>query len=157
MCIRDSFLLRLPVLGTLVRGVDTARFASTLATLTEAGVPMLRAITAASETLSNSVLRAAVDEVVGKVREGMGLGRALSQAKVFPPVLVRLVELGETTGQLPEMLGHAARNQAQEVEQRASAATAILEPALILVMGMVVMGIVLAVLMPIIEINQLVR
>ena len=153
----DRFLLRLPVVGTLVRGVDTARFASTLATLTEAGVPMLSAITAASETLSNSVLRAAVDAVVVQVREGMGLGRALSQTRVFPPILVRLVELGESTGQLPDMLGHAARNQAREVEQRAGAAAAILEPALILAMGLVVMGIVMAVLMPIIEINQLVR
>lgn len=153
----DRFLLRLPIVGTLVRGVDTARFASTLATLTEAGVPMLRALGAASETLSNSVMRASLDDVVRQVREGMGLGRALGQAKVFPPILVRLVELGETTGQLPDMLGHAARNQAREVEQRASAASAILEPALILLMGLVVMGIVLAVLMPIIEINQLVR
>ncbi len=153
----DRALLRLPVFGRLVRGIDAARFASTLSMLVEAGVPMLRALAAAEATLSNSVLRSAVTEAIGRVREGSGLARALSPARVFPPVLIRLVEIGEATGQLPRMLGHAARNQTQEVERRATAMATLLEPMLILFMGAIVLGIVLAVLMPIIEINQMVR
>jgi general secretion pathway protein F len=153
----DARLLTLPLFGRIVRGVDTARFASTLAMLVEAGVPMLRALSAAEATLSNSTLRAVVQESIGRVREGVGLARALAPAKAFPPVLIRLIEVGESTGRLPRMLGHAARIQAREVERRATALATLLEPALILVMGALVLGIVLAVLMPIIEINQLVR
>jgi general secretion pathway protein F len=153
----DRTVMRLPLFGRLVQGIDTARFASTLAMLVEAGVPMLRALAAAEATLSNSVLRAVVNEAIDRVREGVGLARALGAAKVFPPVLIRLIEVGEATGRLPVMLGHAARNQTREVERRATAMATLLEPMLILVMGAVVLGIVLAVLMPIIEINQLVR
>jgi general secretion pathway protein F len=107
--------------------------------------------------LSNTVLRNAVVEAIERVREGQSLAKALGVAKVFPAVLVRLIEVGEATGQLPKMLNHAARNQAFEVERRATALATLLEPALILLMGAVVLGIVLAVMMPIIEINQLVR
>lgn len=153
----DRALLRLPLIGRLVRGIDTARFASTLAMLVEAGVPMLRALAAAEATLANSVLRAVVADAIDGVREGASLARSLATAKVFPPVLIRLVEVGEATGQLPRMLGHAARNQSHEVERRAAAFATLLEPLLILVMGAVVLGIVLAVLLPIMEINQLVR
>lgn len=153
----DRALLRLPLFGRLVQGIDTARFASTLAMLVEAGVPMLRALAAAEATLGNAVLRTAVSDAIQRVREGVGLARALGPAKVFPPVLIRLIEVGEATGQLPRMLSHAARNQTREVERRAAAAATLLEPLLILVMGAVVLGIVLAVLMPIIEINQMVR
>jgi general secretion pathway protein F len=153
----DRALLRLPLIGRLVRGIDTARFASTLAMLVEAGVPMLRALAAAEATLANSVLRAVVADAIDGVREGASLARSLAMAKVFPPVLIRLVEVGEATGQLPRMLAHAARNQTQEVERRAAAFATLLEPLLILVMGAVVLGIVLAVLLPIMEINQLVR
>ena len=153
----DRAMLRLPLIGRLVRGIETARFASTLAMLVEAGVPMLRALAAAEATLANSVLRAVVADAIDGVREGASLARSLAMAKVFPPVLIRLVEVGEATGQLPRMLAHAARNQTQEVERRAAAFATLLEPLLILVMGGVVLGIVLAVLLPIMEINQLVR
>jgi general secretion pathway protein F len=153
----DARLLSLPLFGRIVRGVDTTRFASTLAMLVEAGVPMLRALAAAEATLTNSTLRAAVQDAIGRVREGVGLARALGPAKAFPPVLVRLIEVGEATGQLPRMLSHAARIQSREVERRATAAATLLEPLLILAMGALVLAIVLAVLMPIIEINTLVR
>jgi general secretion pathway protein F len=153
----DRALLRLPVLGRLLRGIDTARFASTLAMLADAGVPMLRALAGAEATLSNTVLRASVRSALDQVREGVGLGRALGQTRAFPPVLIRLIEVGEATGDLPRMLGHAARDQTREVERRATAAAGLLEPALVLLMGVVVLAIVLAVLLPIIEINQLVR
>ena len=153
----DRTVLRLPLFGRLVRGIDTARFASTLAMLSEAGVPMLRALAAAEATLTNTLLRAAATDTIERVREGVGLGRALAATKAFPPVLVRLIEVGEATGDLSKMLTHAAANQSREVERRATAAATLIEPILILIMGVVVLGIVLAVLMPIIEINQIIR
>ena len=153
----DRALLRLPLFGRIFRGIDTARFAATLAMLSEAGVPMLRALAAAEATLSNSLLRAAAADAIERVREGVGLARSLAATRAFPPVLVRLIEVGESTGDLPGMLAHAAHIQSREVEPRASAVATLAEPLLILVMGGVVLGIVLAVLLPIIEINQLVR
>ena len=153
----DRILLRLPVFGRIYRSMDTARFASTLAMLSEAGVPMLRALAAAEATLSNSLIRTAAADVLDRVREGTGLARSLAATSAFPPVLIRLVEVGESTGDLPRMLAHAAQMQSREVERRVSALATLAEPLLILMMGGVVLGIVLAVLLPIIEINQLVR
>jgi len=153
----DQWLLRLPLIGRILRGVDTARFASTLAILTGAGVPLLRALEAARGTLANSVLAAAVGEIIDAVREGQSLAAALGREKVFPPVLVHLAASGEATGELAAMLGRAATNLSREAERRALALSTLLEPLLILLMGAVVLGIVLAVLMPIIEINTLVR
>jgi general secretion pathway protein F len=153
----DRWLLRLPLFGRILRGVDTARFASTLAILTGAGVPLLRALDAARATFVNSVLAAAVGEIIEAVREGQGLAVALGREKVFPPVLVHLAASGEATGQLAATLERAATNLSREAERRALALSTLLEPLLILAMGAIVLGIVLAVLMPIIEINTLVR
>lgn len=154
---RDRWLLRLPLIGRIARGVDTARFASTLAMLSEAGVPMLRALAAAQATLVNTEMRVAAADATERVREGVNLARALFATTVFPPVLIRLIEIGETTGELSEMLDRAAKMQSAEVERRATTLATLAEPLLILAMGGVVLGIVLAVLLPIIEINQLVR
>ena len=153
----DTLALRLPVFGRMVRAVNTARFAATLAILTAAGVPLLRALEAARATLANTVLAKAVADAISAVREGSTLARALGAAKVFPPILVHLAASGEATGELAPMLERAAKNLAREVERRALLLTTLLDPLLILTMGAVVLGIVLAVLMPIIEINQLVR
>jgi general secretion pathway protein F len=153
----DRWVLGLPLLGRIVRGVNTARFASTLAILTSAGVPLLRALEAARATLANAVLASAVSDVIEAVREGQALAPALGRAKVFPPVLVHLAASGEATGELAPLLERAATNLSREAERRALALSTLLEPLLILTMGAVVLGIVLAVLMPIIEINQLVR
>jgi len=153
----DRWMLSLPLFGRILRGIDTARFASTLAILTGAGVPLLRALDAARGTLSNAVLAGAVDEVIEAVREGQGLAAALGRLKVFPPVLVHLAASGEATGKLAETLERAAINLSREAERRALALSTLLEPLLILAMGAVVLGIVLAVPMPIVEINQLVR
>lgn len=152
-----ALLLKLPFFGRILRAIDTARFASTLAILAGAGVPLLRALEAARATLANTVLAAAVGEIIEAVREGHGLAPALAREKVFPPVLVHLAASGEATGELAAMLERAAANLSREAERRALAASTLLEPVLILAMGAVVLGIVLAVLMPIIEINQLVR
>ena len=153
----DAWLLTLPLAGRLIRSYNTARFASTLAILTSAGVPILRGLQAAGETLSNTALRDNVEDATARVREGTSLARALAAQNQFPPVLVHLIRSGEATGNLPEMLDRAAQGEAAELERRTLFLTGLLEPALILTMGLVVLLIVLAVLMPIIEINQMVR
>lgn len=160
-------VLRLPIVGALSRSINTARFASTLAILVGSGVPMLRALQAAGETVTNMALQARVVDAAQRVREGASLSRALraededravtGRLRLFPPVLIHLIGSGEATGKLPEMLGRAADMHAREAERRAMLLTSLLEPALILTMGVVVLLIVLAVLMPIIEINQLAR
>ncbi|WP_423195448.1 MULTISPECIES: type II secretion system inner membrane protein GspF [unclassified Cupriavidus] len=151
------WLLTAPLMGKLIRGYNTARFASTLAILVSAGVPILRSLQAAGETLTNEALRANVDDATTRVREGASLARALAAQNQFPPVLVHLIRSGEATGNLPIMLERAATGEGQELERRTLFLTSLLEPLLILTMGVVVLLIVLAVLMPIIEINQLVR
>jgi general secretion pathway protein F len=150
-------LLRLPLLGRLVRGLNTARFAATLAILTSSGVPLIRALEAGARTLTNDALRANVDDAIARVREGTSLARALAAGAQFPPVMIHMIASGEATGELPEMLERTASTLSGEVERRTLALTSLLEPLLILVMGGVVLVIVLAVLLPIIEINQLVR
>jgi general secretion pathway protein F len=160
-------ILSLPVVGVLSRTLNTARFASTLSILAGSGVPMLRSLQAAGETVTNLAMRARVIDATQRVREGYSLARALragaeeekksGHVKLFPPVLIHLIASGEATGKLPDMLGRAADIHAREAERRALFFTSLLEPALILTMGVIVMLIVLAVLMPIIEINQLAR
>ncbi|TGW16364.1 type II secretion system protein GspF [Stenotrophomonas maltophilia] len=153
----DAMLLRLPMVGRFVLGVNSARFASTLAILLDAGVPLLRALEAARQTLGNALLARCADDVAARVREGAALGSALKVQKVYPPILVHLVASGEKTGSLAPLLDRAAQTISREIERRAMALTALLEPTMILVMGGVVLTIVLAVLMPIMEMNQLVQ
>jgi len=151
------WLLTAPMYGKFERSLNTARFASTLAITTGSGVPILRALQTSRDTLSNVAMRAQVEEAANSVREGVGLARALSAHKHFPPMLIHMIRAGEVTGELPAMLDRAANAQEQDLERRALTIAGLLEPALILAMGVVVLLIVLAVLMPIIEINQLVR
>src|SRR5579864_3606199 len=146
-----------PLLGKLVRGYNTGRFASTLGILTAAGVPMLRALQAAAETLSNVAMRENIDDAIVRVREGTSLSRALGNTKTFPPVLVHLIRSGEATGDVTTMLDRAADGEARELERRTMFLTSLLEPLLILAMGGVVLVIVLAVMLPIIELNNLVQ
>jgi general secretion pathway protein F len=152
-----SWLLDAPVYGKFERSLNTARFASTLAITTGSGVPILRALDTSRETLSNVAMRDLVEQATASVREGVGLARALSAQKHFPPMLVHMIRAGEITGELPQMLERAANSQQAELERRTLTIAGLLEPVLILAMGLVVLLIVLAVLMPIIEINQLVR
>ena len=153
----DARMLRLPLIGRLVRGVNTARFASTLGILSASGVPLIRALEAGAQTLGNEALRATVVDAIARVREGASLSRALAAGGCFPPLMLHMIASGEATGHLAEMLERTAATLAGETERRALALTGILEPLLILLMGGVVLLIVLAVLLPIIEINQLVR
>ncbi len=153
----DTAWLKLPLLGKLSRGYNAARFASTLAMLASAGVPILKALQAAAETLSNRAMRADALDALVLVREGAPLASALTQKKRFPGLLGMFARLGEQTGQLPVMLQRAAAQLSAEVQRRAMQLATILEPLLIVAMGLMVMLIVLAVLLPIIQLNQLVR
>ncbi|HEY0665269.1 MAG TPA: type II secretion system inner membrane protein GspF [Gallionella sp.] len=152
-----SWLLTAPLYGRFERSLNTSRFASTLAITTGSGVPILRALQTSRDTLTNVAMRAQVEEATASVREGVSLARALSAHKYFPAMLIHMIRAGEVTGELPKMLERAANAQEQDLERRAMTLAGLLEPALILAMGVVVLLIVLAVLMPIIEINQLVR
>ncbi|MEJ3960374.1 type II secretion system inner membrane protein GspF [Brachymonas sp. G13] len=151
----DAWWLKLPVVGPLSCQYNAARFAGTLAMLSQAGVPILRALQAATATLSNRAMQVDAEDVIVLVREGAPLGSALSQKSRFPKLIGMFARLGEQTGQLGEMLGRVARQLSGEVQRRAMRLATVLEPLLIVGMGLVVMLIVLAVLMPIMELNQL--
>jgi general secretion pathway protein F len=153
----DAGWLNLPLIGKLARGYNAARFAGTLAMLAGAGVPILKALQAASETLSNRAMRADAMEALVQVREGAPLASALAGKKRFPGIIAMFSRLGEQTGQLPLMLDRAARQLGMEVQRRALQMATILEPLLIVAMGGVVMLIVLAVLLPIIQLNTWVK
>lgn len=153
----DAAWLRMPIVGRLARGYNSSRFAATLGMLTAAGVPILKALQAAADTLSNQALRADALEALVRVREGAPLGTALAQNARFPGLLSMFAKLGEQTGQLPLMLQRAAQQLSADVQRRAMALATILEPLLIVAMGGMVMLIVLAVLMPIMELNQWVK
>ena len=153
----DAAWLNLPVLGRLSRQYNAARFAGTLAMLSGAGVPILKSLQAAAETLGNRSMRADALDALVLVREGAPLASALAQKKRFPALLAMFARIGEQTGRLPEMLQRAATQLSTEVQRRALQLATLLEPLLIVGMGLVVMLIVLAVLLPIIQLNQWVK
>jgi general secretion pathway protein F len=153
----DAAFLRLPLLGRLARGYNAARFGNTLALLAAAGVPILKALQAAAETLGNRAMRADALDALTQVREGAPLASALAAKKRFPGLLAMFARLGEQTGQLPLMLQRASTQLSAEVQRRAMAAATLLEPLLIVGMGGVVILIMLAVLLPIIQLNTWVR
>lgn len=154
-------LLGLPIVGPIVRRTNTVRFADTMAILGSAGVPILRALQASRDTMGNIVMKDQVSDAINRVREGVPLSRALTVAQGsksgFSSVLINLIASGESTGKLPMMLERAAQGQADELERRTMLLTSLLEPILVLTMGGMVLLIVLAILLPIIEINQLVH
>ena len=153
----DRLLLRLPLIGRHLRTLDAARFASTLSILVGSGVPLLAALEAGGRVVQRIPLRQAIASASGRVREGVGLSRALAATRAFPPLLLHMIANGEATGQIAPLLDKAARLQQQELEARTATLTSLIEPALLLLMGAVVLLIVLAVMQPIIEINTLMR
>ena len=153
----DRALLNAPLLGPLLLGFETARFANTMAMLVSANVPILTALHSARSTLGNSVLRAAIDSTEVRLREGTSLSRALGSQGVFSPILIHLIRSGEASGKLDEMLKYGAENAELESEQKTKIFTSLLEPLLILAMGLMVLGIVMAVMQPILEMNSGVR
>lgn len=150
-------LLQLPLLGRHLRTLDSARLASTLAIMASSGVPLLTALDTASAVLGNRLLRQGLTQAANRVREGSPLHRALAAEQLFPPLLIHMIASGEASGQLGGMLERAARQQQNELERRTAMALGLFEPLLILVMGGLVLLIVLAVLLPIIEINMLLQ
>lgn len=153
----QALLLRAAWLGSLIRSSNTSRFASTLSILIAGGVPLLAALNSGARVMGNMVMRKAIENTIEQVREGASLSRALRETRVFPPLLVHLVASGEMSGKLKEMLERVAQLEAQALERRLSVFLTLLEPIMILVMGGVVLMIVLAILLPIMEINQLVH
>ena len=150
-------LLKIPLVKSLVQGLNTARFARTFSILMGSGVPVVEALRISAQVISNLPMRNAVTDVSHRVREGASLHKSLYDSGYFPPMTTQLIASGEASGDLDAMLERAAQSQEREVESLISRLMAIFEPVLLLVMGMIVLVIVLATLLPILELNQLIR
>lgn len=155
--IYHGFLLKLPLIKKMVRGLNTARFARTLSILASSGVPILDAMSISAKVVQNLPMRQAIETAAHKVREGKAINRALDQAGYFPPMTVHLIASGESSGRLDEMLERAAIQQERETDSMLTNMLGLFEPILILVMGGVVLLIVLSILLPILNLNQLVQ
>jgi len=153
----DRFLLRLPLAGKLIRGVNTARFSRTFSILTASAVPVLEALRISAEVVNNLPMRYAVDEAALRVREGAPIGKSLAARKLFPPMMIHLIASGESSGELEKMLERAATNQEREMDALLSTLTNLLGPLMVVFMGAVVMFIVIALLFPIFQLNDLVK
>lgn len=152
-----QLLLRLPLTGRLTRGINTARFTRTLSILAGSGVPILEALKISAEVIENLPMRDAVVEATIRVREGASISKSLAVSKLFPPMMIHLISSGEAGGKLEEMLGRAAAGQEREVDGLIATLLGILQPLVIVFMGGIVLLIVLAILLPIFEINNLIR
>ena len=150
-------LLRLPIIGRITRGLNTAQFTRTLSILAGSGVPVLDSLKIASEVVTNLPMRDAVQEASLRIREGGSIARSLATSRLFPPMTIHLISSGEASGKLDAMLGRAAANQEREMDGLISTLMGLMQPLLIVFMGGVVLTIVLAILMPIFEINQLIK
>ncbi len=152
-----QLLQRTPLVSRLFRGSNTARFARTFSIMVASGVPVLEAMRIATEVMSSLPMREAVEKASHRVREGSAIYKALDQSAVFPPLVVHLIASGESSGNLEEMLNRAAQNQERELERLTGMLMSILEPLLLIVMGAIVMLIVMGILLPIFDMNQLVQ
>jgi len=150
-------MLSIPLVSRLERGLNTGRFARTFSILTASGVPVLESLRISAQVMSNIPMREAVAEASSRVREGTSISAALEKSGYFPPMTVHLIASGEASGKLEEMLERAAINQEREIETLIAAILGLFEPLLILFMGGVVLVIVLAILLPIFDLNQLVQ
>ncbi len=153
----DRVLFAMPAVRFFVRGINIARFTRTLEVLVSSGVPLLEALRTSAGVMTNRHMREKIGNAADRVREGVGLARALDDTRLFPPVALQLVASGEASSNVAQMLDRAAAEQERELESLTSGFLAVLEPVLILVMGGIVLLIVLAILMPIFEMNQLIH
>lgn len=152
----DRRLLHLPLTGRLGRGINVARFASTLSILTASSVPLVEALKISGEVLSNQWLRVKVKEVTQQVTEGASLSASLQQAEYFPPMMIHMIASGEASGELDQMLERVAANQEREIQGFIALILGLFEPLMLLFMGVCVLLIVMAILLPILNINQLI-
>ena len=146
----------MPIVGKLTQGINTARFTQTLSILAGSGVPILESLRIASQVVVNIPMREAVEEAALRIREGGMISRSLATSKLFPPMTTHLISSGETSGRLEEMLAQAAKNQEREVDGLISTLLGIMQPLLVIFMAFIVLMIVLAILLPIFEINNLI-
>ena len=153
----DAFLLRVPLAGKLIRGVNTARFSRTFSILTASAVPVLEALRISAEVINNRPMKNAVDEAALRVREGAPIGKSLAVRKMFPPMMIHLISSGESSGELEKMLERAASNQEREMDGLLATLTNLLGPFMVVFMGAIVMFIVIALLLPIFQLNDLVK
>jgi general secretion pathway protein F len=149
--------LRLPLIGRLVRSGNTGRFMRTLGILFGSGVPILEALRIGSQVVTNMPMREAIDDAAKRVREGVSLNKSLAQSHLFPPIALHLIGSGEASGKLDEMLDRAATNQERELETLVAAMVGVMEPMVIVFMGGIVFLIVMAILLPIFDLNQMVK
>jgi general secretion pathway protein F len=149
--------LRLPMIGRLQRGFNTARFTRTFSILAASAVPVLESLRIAGEVVTNLPMRDAVADAAARVREGAPIGRSLAVSRLFPPMTIHLISSGESSGQLESMLDRAAISQERELDGLLGALVGLLGPMLIIIMGLFVMGIVFAMLLPIFEMNKLIH
>jgi len=149
--------LRLPIVGRVVRGFNTARFTRTLSILSGASVPVLEALRIAGEVVTNLPMREAVAQATARVREGAPIGRSLAASRLFPPMTIHLISSGESSGELDTMLQRAAESQERELDGLLTAMMGLLGPLLIVGMGVFVVGIVFAMLLPIFQMNSLIH
>ena len=149
-------LLTIPVAGKLLINVDVARFTHILSLLLASGVPMIAALEAGRDTVSNYMMKRAIDNAIAAVQSGVPLAVAMSRENAFPPVVIHLIASGEKSGNLDHLLAQAGAHQELELSHRSQLLTGILEPALILLMGGIVLLIVIAIMLPILNMNKMV-
>ncbi|WP_417358392.1 type II secretion system inner membrane protein GspF [Gallaecimonas pentaromativorans] len=151
-----GYLLRMAVLGKVVRGVNTARFARTLAICSASSVPLLEGMRISGDVLTNVVMKESVAEATTKVREGTSLRQALTQTKLFPPMMLHMIASGEKSGELTQMLERAADNQDREFSNLVTVTLGVLTPAMVVTMAAIVFFIMISILQPILEMNNMV-
>jgi general secretion pathway protein F len=152
-----TLLLKVPLVGKVIRGLNTSRFSRTFSILTASAVPVLEALRISAEVVNNLPMRKGVEDAALRVREGAPIGKSLAARKLFPPMMIHLISSGESSGELEKMLERAASNQEREMDGLLSTMTNLLGPFMVVFMGAIVMFIVVALLLPIFQLNELVK